>query len=221
MVQRRDPLADPEALIRRVYSYAAYRLGDGPDAEDATSETFARALRYRRSYDSKTGTPQAWLLGIARRVVGEHLLASGREGPAPDDSASVAGDIASSAVERLALRHALATLSKQERDLLALRYGGDLAVKEVARLLGARTNAVEVALHRVHAKLREEMGARASEQNRSARLPAQPSRDELSRSSQHEQGIGHEVALPESAGLGCESEGPLEPESLRPRRRTP
>ena len=44
---RRDPLANPEALIRRVYAFAAYRLGDGPDAEDVTSEVFERALRYR------------------------------------------------------------------------------------------------------------------------------------------------------------------------------
>jgi DNA-directed RNA polymerase specialized sigma24 family protein len=63
----RDPLADPEALIRRVYAYAAYRLGDGPDAEDVTSEVFERALRYRDSYDRSKGEPVAWLLGIARR----------------------------------------------------------------------------------------------------------------------------------------------------------
>ena len=65
----RDPLANPEPLIRRVYSYVAYRLGDGPEAEDVTSETFERALRYRRSYDESRGQPVPWLLGIARRCV--------------------------------------------------------------------------------------------------------------------------------------------------------
>jgi len=35
----RDPLANPEPLIRRVYAYVAYRIGDGPDAEDVTSAT--------------------------------------------------------------------------------------------------------------------------------------------------------------------------------------
>src|SRR5918999_4894134 len=51
----RDPLANPEPLIRRVYSYVAYRLGDGPDAEDVTSDVFERALRYRESYDRQKG----------------------------------------------------------------------------------------------------------------------------------------------------------------------
>ena len=56
---RADPLANPEALIRRVYAYVAYRVGDGPDAEDLTSETFERALRYKKSYDSTKGEPIA------------------------------------------------------------------------------------------------------------------------------------------------------------------
>ena len=80
MLRRRDPLDDLEPLIQRVYSYAAYRLGAGPDAEDATSETLERALRYRRSYDSKAGSAQAWLLGIARRVVDDHLARASNEG---------------------------------------------------------------------------------------------------------------------------------------------
>ena len=36
---RADPLANPAPLIKRVYAYVAYRVGDGPDAEDLTSET--------------------------------------------------------------------------------------------------------------------------------------------------------------------------------------
>ena len=62
MSAARDPLANPAPLIRRVYAYAAYTLGDGPDAEDVTSETFERALRYRGSYDPEKGTPVAWLI---------------------------------------------------------------------------------------------------------------------------------------------------------------
>ena len=62
-----DPLANPRVLIDRVYGYVAYRIGDGPEAEDVTSEVFERALRYRGSYDPAKGRPLSWLLGIATR----------------------------------------------------------------------------------------------------------------------------------------------------------
>ena len=68
-LRRNDPLRDPERLIRRVYSYVAYRIGDGPEAEDVTSDVFERALRYRHSFDPKKGEPIAWLLGIAHRCI--------------------------------------------------------------------------------------------------------------------------------------------------------
>lgn len=153
---RRDPLANPEPLIQRVYSYTAYRLGAGPDAEDVTSDTFERALRYRGSYDPKTGSPQAWLLGIARRAVAEHLgrnatyAAGDHEVPAAPDREFALGTI-----DRLTMREALAQLSQDERDLLALRYGADLAARDIAQITGVRTNTVEVSLHRTLAKIRE------------------------------------------------------------------
>src|SRR3954454_23153081 len=66
---RRDPLANPEPLIRRIYRYVSYRVGEGAEAEDITSEVFERALRYRESYDSSRGDPAAWLIGIAQRCI--------------------------------------------------------------------------------------------------------------------------------------------------------
>ena len=41
---RRDPLANPAPLIRRVYSYVAYRIGDGPDAAEFDAEIIARRM---------------------------------------------------------------------------------------------------------------------------------------------------------------------------------
>ena len=159
MLRRRDPLANPEPLIRRVYSYAAYRLGDGAEAEDVTSETMVRAVRYRRSYDPRAGSEQAWLLGIARRVLADHLEAKSAGRRAAEPAALVEADAADATIARLELRAAVATLSQDERDLLALRYGADLAAGDVARILGERTNTVEVALHRVMTKLRDRLGA--------------------------------------------------------------
>ncbi|MBA2476274.1 MAG: sigma-70 family RNA polymerase sigma factor [Actinobacteria bacterium] len=149
----RDPLADPERLIRRVYAYVAYRIGDGPEAEDATSQTFERALRYRKSYDPARGEPVSWLLGIARNVIAEGLSAPRLERvEAPDVEAR--GDLEQEAVERLSLAGALAQLDERERELIALRYGADLTARRIGELLGIKTNAAEVALHRALARLR-------------------------------------------------------------------
>ena len=153
---RRDPLADPAPLIKRVYAYAAYRLGDGPDAEDATSETFERALRYRKSYDPRKGEPVAWLLGIAKRCIdGSWAKAE----YATEDVDSVdASDVEEETVRRLTIARALAALDERDRELIALRYGADLTARQIAELLGARTNAIEVALHRALARLRGILG---------------------------------------------------------------
>ena len=153
-MRRRDPLANPEQLIRRVYAYVAYRIGEGADAEDVTSETFARALRYRDSFDSSKGEALAWLIGIARRCIAAHM--ADRELPTDEVPERPApGDLAGDAVRRLELARATATLDARDRELVALRYGADLTAKQIADLLGLRVNTVEVALHRVLRRLRE------------------------------------------------------------------
>jgi RNA polymerase sigma-70 factor (ECF subfamily) len=152
---RVDPLANPEPLIKRVYAYVAYRVGDGPDAEDITSETFERALRYKKSYDSRKGEPVAWLIGIARRCIegrpvtlelsSEHLEAADHR------------DLEDDALRRIALSGAVGRLEERDRELIALRYGSDLTARQIAELHGAKTNAIEVALHRALGRLRAQM----------------------------------------------------------------
>ena len=123
-----DPLADPEPLIRRVYSYVAYRIGDGPDAEDVTSTTIERALRYRSSFDPRKGRPQSWLIGIARSCVDDFLR--GRPLPAGDVGEPAASD------------------ELESEALLRLSVG---------ELLAMKSGAVDVALHRARERLRSEL----------------------------------------------------------------
>lgn len=150
---KRDPLHDPAPLIRRVYAYVAYRIGDGADAEDLTSETFARAVRYRESYDASKGTPITWLIGIARRCVDESFRHP-RAGSDPPDRAAP-GDLELDAVERLTMTAAVSRLNERERELIALRYGADLSARQIAERLDLSTTAVDVALHRARARLRD------------------------------------------------------------------
>jgi RNA polymerase sigma-70 factor (ECF subfamily) len=158
---RRDPLADPAPLIKRVYAYAAYRLGDGADAEDATSETFERAVRYRKSYDPRKGEPVAWLLGIAKRCIDGGW--SKAEFPTQDVDSVDTTDLEDETLRRLMISRAVAALDERDRELIALRYGADLTARQIAELLGARTNAIEVALHRALGRLRRILGVDETE----------------------------------------------------------
>lgn len=154
---RSDPLANPDPLIRRVYSYVAYRLSDGPDAEDVTSEVFERALRYRNSYDAARGDAISWLLGIARRCVDDARRARSSEPVSARYDHASPEDLEGEAVRRLEVAAALEQLDERGRDLVALRYGADLTAKQIGELLGLKTNAVEVALHRALVRLRAEL----------------------------------------------------------------
>ena len=156
----RDPLSNPEPLIRRVYAYVAYRLGDGADAEDVTSATFERALRYRSTFDAEKGEPVAWLVGIARRCIAE--AAAGRPHAVAESDATTPAveSFEDAAVRRADLAAGMARLPSRDRELLALRFGADLTAREIGELLGQRTNTVEVALHRALARLRDALAER-------------------------------------------------------------
>jgi RNA polymerase sigma factor (sigma-70 family) len=154
MGRKADPLSDPAPLIRRVYAYVAYRIGDGPEAEDVSSEVFERALRYRWSYNPDKASPITWLMAIARRVVAERGVAP--ETTAVDEATDLADplDVEAESVRKLDLRAAVAQLSERDRELIGLRYGADLSAAQIAELLESEPHAIEVSLSRAVSRLR-------------------------------------------------------------------
>jgi RNA polymerase sigma factor (sigma-70 family) len=150
----RDPLQQPEPLIRSIYAYIAYRVGDGPEAEDLTSEVFERAVRYRHTYDRRKGEPIAWLVGIARRVLsGAAAERAAKVVPPVERTVERVGGLEDDVIDRLNLEDALAQLGEHDRHLLALRYGADLSSRQIAAILGSGRGAVDVALHRARERL--------------------------------------------------------------------
>jgi RNA polymerase sigma-70 factor, ECF subfamily len=151
--RQRAPLDDPEPLIRRVYAYTAYRIGPGPDAEDVTSEVFERALRYEDTFDETKGEFVAWLLGIARRCVDQHFASQPATLPLEHETEESPEDVETEVVERVALTDAMSELSDRDRELVSLHYAG-LNGGQIAELLDANRNTIDVALHRALARMR-------------------------------------------------------------------
>jgi RNA polymerase sigma factor (sigma-70 family) len=151
-----DPLAHPEEAIRRLYGYVSYRIGPGADAEDVVSATIERALKYRSSYNPRHGPPAAWLAGIANRCIADQLGAKGRqELYGLDVPEAFAEELSSRSDVSADLARALASLDDRGRELVALRYGADLTSKEIGRILDLKPGAVDVAIHRTLARLRD------------------------------------------------------------------
>jgi RNA polymerase sigma-70 factor, ECF subfamily len=147
-----------------LFSFLAYRTGDRALAEDVLAEAFERAIRGRRGFDRRKAREKTWIYSIALNCLRDHQRRQGAEVRALDRvGAPAALQHSDPALERAETRdevqRALRGLSDEEREVVALRYGGDLSAKEMAKLLGERETTVEGRLYRALRKLREELEA--------------------------------------------------------------
>ena len=155
---------DFESLYRSsrddLYAYVAGVVRDQAAAEEVTAAAFERALTRRSSYSAERGSPRAWLFGIARNAAYDELRRRGRTEPVadPEERQPPAGDsTADVAVRRAALAAGLAVLSRDERELIALKFEAGLANGDIGTVLGISESNVGTRLSRVVAKLRTAM----------------------------------------------------------------
>jgi RNA polymerase sigma-70 factor (ECF subfamily) len=153
---------DFDALYRDarddVYAYVITLLRSSTAAEDVTAQAFERAFRKVRSYDPGKGGPRAWLFGIARNAALDELRRGKRIATLvaePVDAARAAPDEAAErALERAAVRNALAGLPPRDREVIALKFHAGLDNAELAAVLGVSVSNAGTQLHRAMTKLR-------------------------------------------------------------------
>jgi RNA polymerase sigma-70 factor (ECF subfamily) len=147
-----------EANAQALFAYVAYRSGDRSLAEDVVATAFERAYRARRRFDPRKGSGRPWLYTIARNVLNDELRRREAERRAIERSEVDRPSPESDAVEaRRDVWAALETLSEEERESIALRFGADLTVPEIARLLEQPLTTVEGRVYRALRKLRSKI----------------------------------------------------------------
>lgn len=151
-----------EEHAQPLFAFLMYRTGDRVLAEDLLADTFERALRGRKGFDRRKASEKTWLYAIALNRLRDDARRRSAEGRA---LARAAGDApptvehgAVAIEQRDAVQRGLATLSAEEREAVALRFGADLTVPEIAKLLGERLTTVEGRVYRALRKLRGELG---------------------------------------------------------------
>jgi len=167
-VQRRDPNALGQVHDKyypAIFRYIAFRVGDHETAEDLTSEVFIRLLNAVSDQNAPQNTLRGWLYRVASNVVADHHRKNYRlrqtelndriKSDAIDPAEALSGKQA-----LVELSEALTELTKDQQDVISLRFGYEMAIKDVAQVMGKSEGAVKQLQARAVAALSRIMVAR-------------------------------------------------------------
>ena len=151
--------------VWQVYGFFAYRMRNRADAEDLTQQTFERALKSWARYDASRASVGTWLIVIARNLLTDYHRAdrSPRQQPLDEldhgHEALVDTGVAPDLGLAPDLERALGRLAPRDREIIALRFGGELTGPEIAELTGLSLANVQKILSRSLRRMRADMEA--------------------------------------------------------------
>lgn len=157
-------MSNPDfSTLYRQHADAVFRLaflltGQRAEAEDLTSETFARALASAGAI--RHDTVRSYLYAIVRNLVASRQRRPAVEQPDLEEAAAQVADPDPGPEEQLAIRQrlaragaGLAALKERDRQVLLLCGVDGLDPAEIADALGLEPGAVRVRLHRARRQL--------------------------------------------------------------------
>ena len=160
-----DQTCDFDAIVDRYQAQVArlaHRLLGWRDAaavEDVVQETFLVAFTRVKSFRGESSL-STWLTGIAinqcrayrrRSILRLRWLRERWNRHDQDGQAAMVEETSQQ------VRNAVAALPPRDREVIVLFYLEELPVAQVAQLLGAKPNAIEVRLHRARQRLKTQL----------------------------------------------------------------
>jgi RNA polymerase sigma factor (sigma-70 family) len=128
-------------------------------AQDLLGDVWVAAFEYRRTYDQSFAAARPWLYAVALNRLRQYWRTRPAEDLLPDVTSLANGGDPWPAVDvrvdtQTVLRAALAGLRTDEREVLSLVAGEDLAIVDAARVLGMPAGTARRLLHQARAALR-------------------------------------------------------------------
>ena len=147
----------------RLLHYLMRRTGNRQDAEDLLQETFLRAYRRLDAYDSRWKIT-TWLFTIASRLATSHgrrhrPVSLATVEPAGADEQDPAMILARREEKGALWTAAQKVLSESQYLALWFRYAEDMAIKDIARVMGKTRTHVKVMLYRARTALGRRLAA--------------------------------------------------------------
>lgn len=153
-----------DASSAKVFGLAMKILGDHAAAEETTLDVYAQVWRRASNYDAERGTPGSWLMTLAKRRAIDRFRSSylerGRQVPL-NQAEELPGheetpEQYSAGLERQRLvQQALASLSVEQRQAIALAYYWGMSQSEIAEQLKLPLGTVKTRMRLGMIKLRE------------------------------------------------------------------
>jgi RNA polymerase sigma-70 factor (ECF subfamily) len=146
-----------------VYRFIASRVRRPTDAEDLTQLVFVKALEALPRYESRGIPFGGWLFRLARNAVIDFVRTSHEHADlaeSVDRAGTEAGpdELVVTRQEIDAVGAALATLTHDQRDAIALRFFAGLSAREAAEVMGKQEGTVRGLQFRAIAALRRQLG---------------------------------------------------------------
>lgn len=144
----------------RIYRYVVLKIGDRTEAEDITQQVFINAIKSISSFRWKGAPFSAWLFRIAHNQIVDYLRKKSKRATVPlDESIRDKDDNPGIVVEKNMDIEQLVTatkrLTKAQREVISLRFAGELAISQVARIMGKSEGAVKALQHSAIVTLRK------------------------------------------------------------------
>jgi len=152
-----------EEFLPKVFRYIRYRVNSEQVTEDLTSVVFEKALTNFEKYSSDKASFSTWIFSIARNVLIDHYRVEARRQTVSLDERAI--EISSNELspdgallkkeEREKLRACVSQLSREEQEIVSLKFGAELNNRQIARELGLSESNVGTKLCRAVRKLRD------------------------------------------------------------------
>ena len=147
----------------RIYSYLHMTVGNRPDAEDLTTQTFLKMLESIRRFRWRSAPFSAWLFRIAHNLAMDHFRTTRRWQPEedvpepPGEEEPSAEAVALQSIGRQSMLELIEGLSHEQQQVLTLKFVFNFSNADVATILGKTEGAVKSLQHRALVSLQKQI----------------------------------------------------------------
>jgi RNA polymerase sigma-70 factor (ECF subfamily) len=151
-----------DCYAESIYGYLYRYLGDAHLAEDLTSDVFLKLLQALGTSRAPRDQLKGWLYRVAHNLAMDWFRQQAKGEPLPlneelvSDSASP-GAMVEEHQDQHRLRQAIRQLTPSQQQVILLRFGEGMKIKQVGQLLGKSEGSIKLIQHRALRRLRKNL----------------------------------------------------------------